>query len=132
MVISVKPVQLEKANPPILVTLLGMVISVKPVQPEKAYHPIVVTPSGIVTDVKPEQPEKAPSQITVTPLGMVYPVTPQLGAKAINKVSFTIRQRPLSDANFPSNFFKLVQPEKAQLPIEVTFSGIVIEVKPVQ
>ena len=42
-----------------LVTELGMVISVSPVQPEKAPSPMCVTELGIVTDVSPVRPEKA-------------------------------------------------------------------------
>ena len=47
MVIDVKPVQLEKAQSPILVTEFGMVIDVKPEQSLKAPPMIVVTLSGI-------------------------------------------------------------------------------------
>ena len=47
MVTDVRPVQSEKANLPIDVTLLGMVTEVRPLHPWKAYVPIVVIPSGI-------------------------------------------------------------------------------------
>ena len=47
--------QLEKANPPINVTLLGIVSDVRAEQPWKVLCPIDVTLLGIVTDVKPEQ-----------------------------------------------------------------------------
>ena len=55
--IDVKPLQPEKAAPPILVTELGIVIDVKPLQPEKASFPILVTELGIVIEVRREQPE---------------------------------------------------------------------------
>ena len=42
-----------------LITLSGIVIEVKPVQPENAEPPILVTLSGIVIEVKPVQPENA-------------------------------------------------------------------------
>ena len=51
----VRFVQPEKAEPPMLVTLLGIVILVRSVQPEKALRPMLVTLLGIVTDVKLEQ-----------------------------------------------------------------------------
>jgi hypothetical protein len=44
--IEVKPVQPEKVNTQMLVTLLGIVIEVKPVQSEKAKLQMLVTPSG--------------------------------------------------------------------------------------
>ena len=49
MVTLVRPVQPQKAHPPITVTSAGMVTLVRPVQPEKTSHLITVTPSGMVT-----------------------------------------------------------------------------------
>ena len=43
--------QLEKANLPILVTLLGMATEVKEEQPEKADPPMLVTLLGITKSV---------------------------------------------------------------------------------
>jgi len=44
-----------KANPPIVVTLVGIVTEVNPVC-EKAHGPIETTLVGIVTDISPEHP----------------------------------------------------------------------------
>ena len=51
--------QPEKAEFPILVTLLGMVTEVKEEQEEKALLPILVTLLGMVTEVKKVQLLKA-------------------------------------------------------------------------
>ena len=40
---DVRPLQIEKAQPPILVTELGIVTEVRPLHPEKAQYPILVT-----------------------------------------------------------------------------------------
>lgn len=55
---EVKPMQAEKAEEPIEVTVFGMVREpLRPEQAEKADVPIEVTPLGIVSEpVKPEQP----------------------------------------------------------------------------
>ena len=50
--------QPEKAEPPTLVTLLGILMEVRP-QQEKALFPILVTLLGIVREVRLLQPEKA-------------------------------------------------------------------------
>ena len=49
------------------VTELGIVTEVKPVQPEKAEPPIEVIELGIATEVKPLQPEKADPLIETIP-----------------------------------------------------------------
>ena len=61
-----RPLHLEKAAFPILVTEFGIVTDVRPLQPEKAAPSILVTEFGIVTDVKLLQPEKALPPIFVT------------------------------------------------------------------
>ena len=61
-----KPLQSEKAESPMIVTLSGMVIEVNPVQPRKAPSPMLVTLSGMAIEVKPLQPRKAPSPMLVT------------------------------------------------------------------
>ena len=66
MVTDVKPLQPEKAQPPILVTEFGMVTDVKPLHQAKASRPILVTEFGMVIDVKPLQSEKANSPILDT------------------------------------------------------------------
>jgi len=55
---------LSKANPPILVTLLGIVISVNSLL-KKAACSILITPSGIVTSVRPLR-SKAAAPMLVT------------------------------------------------------------------
>ena len=49
MVTEAREEQPEKAEEPIVVTLLGMVIEVREEQSSKADTPIVVTPSSIIT-----------------------------------------------------------------------------------
>ena len=51
MVTEVRELQMLKAQPPIVVTLLGMVTEVREPQPLKAQPPIVVTLLGMVTEV---------------------------------------------------------------------------------
>lgn len=69
---DVKPVQPEKADPPIVVTEVGISMEVKPVQPENAITPISVTEDGISMAVKLVQPKKmAPPPIRVTELPIV-------------------------------------------------------------
>jgi hypothetical protein len=55
----VKPVQLQKAFPEMLVTLVGIVKLVRPVQKVKAPLPMLATLSGIVTLVMLVIPENA-------------------------------------------------------------------------
>lgn len=50
-----RPLQPEKAQYPMLVTLLGMVTEVKPLQPRKVLAAILVTLSGMETEVRPLQ-----------------------------------------------------------------------------
>mgnify|MGYP003327605298 CR=1 FL=1 len=78
IVTEVRAVQPEKAEPPMLVTLLEMVTEVRPLQPLKADCPMLVTLLGIVTEVKPLQPEKAESPILVTLLGIVELLQPRI------------------------------------------------------
>jgi hypothetical protein len=56
-VTEVRPVQLKKAELPILVTLWGMVIEVRAWQLSKALMPILVMLLGMVIEVRPEQTE---------------------------------------------------------------------------
>ena len=58
-VILAKLVQVENADPSMLVTPFGIVIEVKLVQPENADQPMLVTLSEIVIEVKLVQPENA-------------------------------------------------------------------------
>lgn len=50
---EVMPVQPEKAESPISVTLSGILTEVRLVQPENAEGKILVIPSSILTDVMP-------------------------------------------------------------------------------
>ncbi len=52
-VIFDKPLQPQKADHPMLVTLLGNVSSVKPLQPSKAEFPILVTLFGMTLFLHP-------------------------------------------------------------------------------
>jgi hypothetical protein len=76
MVTEVRPEQPEKADWPILVTLLGMVMDIRPLQPPKACSPILVTLLGMVMEVRLEQPKKAHKPILVTLLGMTLFLQP--------------------------------------------------------
>jgi len=53
---EVRPLQPEKADPPMLVTLLGIVTDLRPLQLEKVAYSMLVTLLGIVTDLRPLQP----------------------------------------------------------------------------
>ena len=72
----VKPLQPEKADLPIEVTLEGRVRLAKLLQPLKADSPIEVTLEGRVRLVKPLQPEKAKLPIEETLEGRVRLVKP--------------------------------------------------------
>ena len=61
----VKPVQMENAPFPMLVTLFGMLMLVMLLQPKNAEFPMLVTPSGIVTSPEQTVPSiKIPFTIT--------------------------------------------------------------------
>jgi hypothetical protein len=77
-VTDVRAEQPEKAELPMLVTLLGIVTDVRLEQPQKAELPMLVTLLGIVTDMRPEQPLKASEPMLVTLLGItvfLHPAT---------------------------------------------------------
>ena len=66
MVTEVSPLQVLKAETPILVTELGMVRApVRPLQPAKASFPILVTELGIVIEVNPVNLPHNPAGIIV-------------------------------------------------------------------
>ena len=102
---EVSPVQPEKAQSPMVVTLFGMVttdnfvqlaktpcwmsfrpfemvIDVSPVQPSNADSPMEVILLGIVTTVKSEQPEKAFVPIVFKLLGKDTEMMPLQSEKA--------------------------------------------------
>lgn len=82
-------------------------------------------------EIRLSQSSKALFPILVTPLGILYSVALQAGAKAISVLS-TIREQPLSAADLPLNSSILTQPENASSSIDVTLSGITIDVRLVQ
>ena len=63
--------------PSIYVTLAGIVMEVRPLQPQKAPPPMLVTLFGIVMEVRLEQPENAYFPMLVTLFGMVMEVRSQ-------------------------------------------------------
>ena len=124
MVISVKLVQSQKAPFPISVTLSGIVIAFKLVQFAKALYPISVILSGIVIVVKLVQFLKAYATILVTLSGITT-----LSVQVVPSIKI-----PFTTTNGFSSCFSVNHgvPEKAESPILVTLSGIVIAVKLVQ
>ena len=108
-----------------------MVRDVKPVQKEKALSPIYVTELGMVRDVKPVQPEKALLTIDVTELGITVFLHPAINSLA--EVFIIALQDSLeSYTGLPSSTtidVKPEQPSKADLPIDVTELGMVMDVK---
>jgi len=68
MIMLVRLVQLTKAQPPMLVTLLGIVMLLNLLQLTKAYSPIVVTLSGMIILVRLLQSLNASEPIFVTSL----------------------------------------------------------------
>ena len=122
----------SNAQRPIEVTLSGKVIDVKLEHPENAPLAIEVTLSGIVIDVKLEQPENAYSPIEVTLLGIIVDLQPTISS--LLSVCIIALQLFLESYTllFSSTFMdvRLGQSSNVVLPlIEVTLSGIVIEVK---
>ena len=87
---EVRPVQPEKADPPMLVSPFCKVMEVRPVQPEKADPPMLVSPSGRVMEVRPVQPEKADSPMLVSPSGRVMEVRPVQTEKALSPIFVTL------------------------------------------
>ncbi len=61
-----------------LVNPSGSVMEVRPLQPEKAEPPMLVSPSGSVMEARPVQPLKAPSPMLVTPTGMAVDLHPNI------------------------------------------------------
>ena len=72
ILMEVRPVQLENASYPMLVTLAGIETVVKLSQFRKADFPMLVTLLGILTEVRPLQPSNAYSPMLVTPSGITY------------------------------------------------------------
>ena len=75
-VIVVRPLQLENAPDPMLVTLSGIVTEVKPLQLENAKTSMLVTEFGIVTVVKWVQVANTEASMLATLSGIVTEVKP--------------------------------------------------------
>jgi len=118
--IAVSFSQLEKAPPPMLVTLFGIVTLARLVQPEKVHCPMLVTLFGIVTLVRLVQPEKVHCPMLVILLGIVTLVR----LVQPEKVHCPMLVMLLGIVTL----VRLVQPEKAPPPMLVTLLGIVKEV----
>ena len=114
IVTSLKLLQLENAELPILVTESGIVTPVKLLQPMNAELPILVTESGIVTPVKLLQLENASCPI-FSPLVIVTALRLFFGILVIAKVGIVA--------------CSIGQPENALLPILVTEFPIVTSLK---
>ena len=131
IVIEVREVQSEKADPPMLVTLLGIVTEVSEMQPANALHPILVTLLGMVIEVRGLQAKKASSPMLVTVLGMIvllHPAISVLVAFSIIALQFS----RLSKVVLPGSTtidVREVQSEKAPFPMLTTLLGIAIEVR---
>ena len=117
-----KLLHFSKARSPISITELGKVMLFRPVHPEKASFSITVTESGMTTLVNSTQFLKASLPMQVTPWGIV-----------------------ISENLFPSNALLLItfncdgivseailHSLNADLPIEITESGMTTEVKLLQ
>ena len=113
----------------IKVTLSGISIEFKEEQLSKAESPIEVTLSGISIELKVVQQRKADSPTEVTLSGIIVVAQPVI--KVLVEVSIIALQSSLeSYTEFPSFTMielKEAQFEKAERPIEVTLSGITIE-----
>ena len=134
-----------------------MTILVRPVQPQKASPPIFTTESGIAISVSPVQPSKAPFPIAVTELGITVPLQPAISvllsvsimALQLSRESYFLlpaetvivvrlshwlnNASPMvvNDAGI-SMLVSPQQQENACSPISCTELGIVIAVSPVQ
>ena len=137
--IDENPVQFAKAEFGIIFKPLG--IEANPEQPENAPVPMFVTPRGMSIDIKPEQSENAESPMLITLSGSLIdfnPVQPENALFAITLVSSGIMNTKLvAEENlFPHIESAMTRVSPVQLskalPMLVTLSGIVIEVKPEQ
>jgi hypothetical protein len=105
------------------------------VQPEKANPPMLVTPVGMVTPVRPVQPEKASCPMLVTLAGMVTtPVAPGYATKVVLFLLYSMPPSELYAVLAVSTFIvaRLAQPLKALTPMLVTLAGMDIPVRLLQ
>ena len=114
-----------------LVTLSGMVIEVRALQPRKASIPMLVTLFGMVTEVRPLQPSKALSPMLVTSLGMTVFLQPAINvfvevsiiALQLSRESYFVFSESTAIEVRP------LQPSKGAVPMLVTLSGMVMEIR---
>ena len=102
----------------ISVTPFGIVIFAISIHPEKALSPINNILLGKSIFLKLLQLLKTPSPITVKLSGKLISSNPM---QSLNVPNFSSVTFPFIDI-----FFKLVHPINAKLPIEETFSGILM------
>ena len=92
-----------------MVTEFGMVTEVRPLQTEKAEPPIEVTEVGRVTEVRPLQPEKAEPPIEVTEVGSEQSPSKFSGTK-YNPFLFSPQIKPLSSMKEPFEGYAILTP----------------------
>ena len=95
---------------------------------------MLVTLEGMVTEVRPLQPEKTEEPMLVTVLGMAVFLQPAI--RVLLAVSIMALQL-LRESYFVLPFATLMlvrplQPEKTELPMEVTELGMMTLVRPLQ
>ena len=83
-----------------------------------------MTPSGILIETRLAIPEQQPD-------GIDFTLSPKVNSVTGQSVKLEI-QGSIRFSAFHNTFDKLAQPEKARYPIDVTLSGITIEVNPEQ
>ena len=111
---------------------LSTTMVVKPLQELNAQSPIEVTELGMVIDVKPLQPANAQLPIEVTELGITVFLHPDISVLVADS-TIALQLFLESYTLFPLSTTMVVKPQQeinAQLPIEVTELGMVIDVKP--
>ena len=141
IVMEFRPLQPLKASFPMVFTSSPITIVLMDLLLENQFP---ISLQWKVTEVRPEQPENAEPLMVVTVLGMVIVVRPLHPEKALLLIVVTSSPRIISLIDvlllnqFPTSLqWKVTevrpeQPEKAELPMEVTDLGIVIEAKLLQ
>ncbi len=87
-----------------------------------------------MTDIRPLQPEKAEPSMDVTLLGMIVVLHPATKVFDVVSIIALLPSGELKTLFSASTVIvaKLLQPEKAPLPMDVTQAGMVTEIRPVQ
>jgi len=114
-----------------LVTLSGIVIDVKRLQPENAEPPMLVTLSGIVIDVKPLHSLKAEPPMLVTLSGIIVFMHPYNKVfEAVLIIALQFSRESYYVLPFATTMdVRQSQPKKTSLPIDVTLFGISMDAK---